>query len=34
MGTNIICVLIGIMIGSLFVTYTSPKSNGESNESL
>ena len=34
MGTHIICILIGFMIGGLFVTYTSPKSNGESNESL
>jgi len=34
MGTNIICVLIGFMIGSLFVTFTSPKSDGESNETL
>ena len=30
MGTNIICILIGFMIGSLFVTFTSPKS--ESND--
>jgi len=32
--SSIVCILIGFMAGSLFVTFTSPKSDDKSNESL
>jgi hypothetical protein len=34
MGTYVICIMVGVMIGGLYVTHFPPKSDGESNETL